>query len=351
MTALANLMMQIQQYKTSHPRARLVDIAKALGVSEREAVAAQMDEGKAFALRSDWEGLFSRIEGLGSVMALTRNTYVVSECRGSYGKPEVNGKMGLVHHGNIDLRLFLHNWHSAFALRLETPRGELRSLQFFDAKGQAVHKIFLEGESPEAAAAYDAIIRDFHIPAAELAPLQPASGGSEASRPRKSLSEAELESFRSDWRQLKDTHEFHGLLRRHGVQRLEAMELVGPEFVRELSPGVLETLLVKARATETPLMAFVGNAGAIQIYSGLVQNLKRLGDWYNVLDPSFNLHIDERGLSRAFLVKKPTRYGEVSSLEFFSHENELILSFFGVRKDDEMASPAWTRLLETLDAP
>ncbi len=346
MSALALLRTQIQQYKAENPRARLVDIAKALGVSEREAVTAQIEAGQASALKPDWEGILSRVSSIGPVMALTRNAYVVSECRGTYGAPQVNGKMGLVHHDNIDLRLFLQHWDSAFALTLSSPRGPLRSLQFFNAAGRAVHKIFLEGENSEEASA--SLIRDFHMDAGELAAPQALNQEKSSSR---ALTEAELEAFRSDWRKLKDTHEFHGLLRRHGLDRIQAMELAGAEFVRELSPTALEKLLVAARDTQMPLMAFVGNDGAIQIYSGLVQNLKRLGDWYNVLDPSFNLHIDERGRRRASLVKKPTRYGIVSSLEFFSPEDELVLSFFGVRKDDQMAPPAWTELLESLDAP
>ncbi len=347
MTAVPNLKLQIDQYKIAHPRARLGEIAKALGVSEREAVAAQIVEGLAFPLRSDWEGLLARVATLGPVMALTRNSYVVSECRGSYGAPQVKGKLGLVHHENIDLRLFLEHWHSAFALKLQTPRGELKSLQFFNAQGQAVHKIFLEAENVDAA--FATLIKEFQIDASELSSLELASAA-EPSKIQRNLSPSALESFRSDWRNLKDTHEFHGLLRRHELERIQAMELAGPEFVRELSLKALEKLLVQVAHEKMPLMAFVGNSGAIQIYSGPIKNLKRLGDWYNVLDPSFNLHIDERGLARAFFVRKPTRYGEVSSLEFYSPENELILSFFGVRDDEQMASTAWTKLLETLDA-
>lgn len=338
---------RIQQYKSEHPRARLVDIARALGVSEREAVAAQVDDGLAVALRPDWEAILARVATLGPCMALTRNKYVVSECRGLYGNPKVQGSVGLVHEGNIDLRLFLSQWHSAFALRVPNPRGELKSLQFFDARGQAVHKIFLEGEDGEAAIA--ALIADFGQDKEALPELESAPHATQEPRWRQ-LTPSELEDFRSDWRKLQDTHEFHGLLKRHRVERIQALELAEPKFVRELSPKSLEEILTRARDRGMPLMAFVGNCGCIQIYSGLVQNLKRLGDWYNVLDPIFNLHVDERGLARAFLVKKPTRYGEVASLEFFSPEHELILSLFGLREDDQKASAEWSELLESIDA-
>jgi putative hemin transport protein len=97
-------------------------------------------------------------------------------------------------------------------------------------------------------------------------------------------------------------------------------------------------------------MAFVGNPGMVQIYGGTIRNTKRMGDWMNVLDPSFNLHIDERGIDRVFIVHKPSRYGVISSLEVFSPQGELILSFFGYRKDDNQPSPGWSQLLSSLQS-
>ena len=44
--------------------------------------------------------------------------------------------------GEIDLRLFLRHWAFGYALDEDTRSGPRRSLQFFDASGTAVHKVY-----------------------------------------------------------------------------------------------------------------------------------------------------------------------------------------------------------------
>jgi hypothetical protein len=42
-----------------------------------------------------------------------------------------------------------------------------------------------------------------------------------------------------------------------------------------------------------------------------------MGPWLNVLDPGFNLHLREDLIASAWIVRKPTADGVVSSLELF----------------------------------
>ena len=48
---------------------------------------------------------------------------------------------------DIDLRIFFKNWHFGFAVTGQSPRGALRSFQFFDIDGTAIHKVFLTDAS------------------------------------------------------------------------------------------------------------------------------------------------------------------------------------------------------------
>ncbi len=66
-----------------------------------------------------------------------------------------------------------------------------------------------------------------------------------------------------------------------------------------------------------PIMVFVGNSGMIQIHSGSVKTIKQYGPWFNIMDPGFNLHVHEPTISRALVVRKPTREGIVSSLALY----------------------------------
>lgn len=334
---------RLVSYKEENPKARLVDIAKALNVSEMEAIHCQVDDDTIVALQADWQKLFAALPTLGPIMALTRNEFVVHECKGQYVPASWQGPMGLVHGENIDLRMFSSRWTYLYAVQVQNPRGILHSLQIFDGSGSAVHKIYLEkGGDLDA---YRAIVQALRISRPDLPDQLVPQPAPEAAR---KIETAAIEGFRKDWAALQDTHDFFSMLRKHRVPRLQAMDIAGPEFVREVSQASVAHLLEQAQAQGEPLMAFVGNPGMIQIYSGKVMNTKRMGDWMNVLDPTFNLHIDEKGIHRVFVVHKPTRFGLISSLEVFTAQGELILSFFGYRKDEAQPSDSWGELLSSL---
>ena len=55
--------------------------------------------------------------------------------------------MGMALGKDIDLRIFYARWAYAYAVTEDSPKGEQRSLQIYDAHGDAVHKVFLRGES------------------------------------------------------------------------------------------------------------------------------------------------------------------------------------------------------------
>jgi putative hemin transport protein len=335
---------RLEAYRVENPQARLVDIAKNLNITELEALHCQVDDQTVFALRTDWQTLFASLPNLGPVMALTRNEYVVHECKGQYAPASWQGPMGLVHSPTIDLRMFSSRWAYLYAVQVKNPRGLLHSFQIFDACGRAVHKIFLEpGGKLDV---YHQILQALKRERFEL-PRLAALALPEAPRP---IDSHAIELFRKDWAALQDTHDFFGMLRKHKLPRLQALEIAGADFACELDRNAVARLLELAQKEGEALMAFVGNPGMIQIYSGKVQQTRRVGDWMNVLDPGFNLHIHENGIDRVFVVHKPTRHGLISSLEVFSARGDLILSLFGYRKDDQQQTPSWGRLLSSLSA-
>jgi putative hemin transport protein len=95
-------------------------------------------------------------------------------------------------------------------------------------------------------------------------------------------------------------------------------------------------------------MVFVGNHGCIQIHTGPVKTLRAMGPWFNVLDPGFNLHLREDRIVSAWVVRKPTSDGVVTSLELFDAEDELIATLFGKRKPGEAERGEWRAFAETL---
>ncbi len=319
----------------AEPRLYPRDLAARLGVTEAEIVA--LDEGGlATRLRPDWTGVLARISSFGEVMALTRNADAVHEKIGTYGALEGGAAVGLFVGEAIDLRLFLAQWAFAWAVAPATPEGR-RSLQFFAADGSAVHKIFSRPGTD--LAAWDALVADF---AAVLPP--PAIVPAPAPAAPRADAAIDLAGLLAGWDGLRDTHHFHDLLRRFGVARTQAFRLAGPERARPVGRGSLRAVLEGAAGAGTPIMVFVGNRGCIQIHTGPVATLRAAGPWFNVLDAGFNLHLRESAIDTAWVVRKPTEDGVVTSLELFDAQGAAIATLFGARKPGQAEDPAWRAL-------
>ena len=101
-------------------------------------------------------------------------------------------------------------------------------------------------------------------------------------------------------------------------------------------------------STGTPIMVFVGNPGMIQIHSGPIKKVVSMGTWINVIDPRFNLHLRTDCIAKAWVVRKPTVDGIVTSVELFDAEGEAIAMFFGERKPGRPEREAWRELVKEL---
>ncbi|MDN6856013.1 ChuX/HutX family heme-like substrate-binding protein [Pseudomonas sp. CAN2814] len=335
-----------QALRAEKPRLRARDAAQHLDVSEAELTASRLGVD-AVRLRTDWAELLPALGELGQIMALTRNEHCVHERKGPYRDVTVsaNGQMGLVVSPDIDLRLFLGGWASAFAISEETAHGTQRSIQVFDRQGTAVHKVFLTEQSD--LAAWDPLVRGF------TAAEQSAELDLTALEPKAApLADGEIEvaALREGWAALKDTHHFFALLKKHQVQRTQALRLAGREWAEPLTTAELPRLLEAAGERQVPIMLFVGNAHCIQIHTGTVNNLKWMDDWFNVLDPLFNLHLKTPGVTELWRVRKPSSDGVVTSWEAFDANGELVLQVFGARKPGVPELESWRELAESYPA-
>jgi len=333
------------ELQTAEPKLRIRDAAAKLDVSEAQLLATGcgQEEVSVTRLSGDWPELIARLNELGRVMALTRNENAVHERYGIYRGAEAFHGMGQVVGPDIDLRLFYSHWHLGFAVAEEARGSVRRSLQFFDLDGTAIHKVYLTEESDQAA--YDQIVTDYR--SEDQSPYQ-AVKDLEAAKPELPDSDIDAEGLRQAWAAMEDTHQFFGLLGRFKVSRTQALRLVGTEFAQPLALNTPRLMLDAAAEQKLPIMVFVSNSGIYQIHTGKVENLKPYGDWYNVLDPDFNLHLRETGVASAWLVRKPTKDGIVTSLEIYSEDNVEIALFFGQRKPGQPENEDWRQLAENL---
>ena len=326
------------------------EIASTLTISEGELIASHAGLASAAAnglrairLDANWPALVASIESIGEVMALTRNEACVHEKVGQYRHVSHEGSIGLVV-GEIDLRIFYQHWFAGFAVTESSSKGEQRSLQFFDAQGQAIHKIHLKPQSD--VSAFDGIVSLFAAtqqePGLEVSKLE----AKPAPIPDTEINRI---GFWRAWRDLKDTHDFYTLLKKYTLTRTQALRLAEPEFVREVSKDCLRSMLHLAVQTKTPIMVFVGNPGMLQIHSGPIDRIIEQGSWINVMDPRFNLHVRQDLIERAWIVRKPTVDGIVTSIEFFDQSGEAIAMFFGERKPGKPELASWRDLVTKIE--
>lgn len=324
---------------------RARDAAAHLGVSEAELIDSGCGET---AVRLDLEDpgrLVEAIAPLGEVLALTRNEHVVIEKTGPIESVEVHRGHGVgsVVGDAIDLRLYLQRWVHGFAVAEPGRKGLRRSLQVFDACGVAVHKVFLTDQSDQEA--FDRLVSEFagrdQVPGMTISAHAPAA-------PMRPDDAVDVTGLRAAWAQLLDTHEFLRMLHRFEVGRMQALRLAGSDWAWPVVLDAPRRVLESARELHLPIMLFVANAGTVQIHTGPVRRLAAVGDWYNVLDPGFSLHLRESGVAFAWVVRKPTADGVVTGLELFDADGQLLLQCFGKRKGGQSETLAWRALLEGL---
>lgn len=327
----------------AEPGLRPVDAAARLSVSEGQLVASRVGE-RAIALAGPYAKILQELPAVGEVMVLTRNPSAVHEKVGCFDKVEIGPGHGIVLNHDIDLRLFMGQWRHGFAFEQPLEGGDVRrSLQFFDGAGVAVHKVFARPATDMAQ--WRAII-DRHRASEQKDTIavrpRPAPG------PDLADEMIDVETMRSTWADLQDTHDFFGMLRDLRVGRRQALRLAGPKFAERVGRDSVVTLLERAAASGVSIMCFVGNPGCIQIHTGPVSNIKAMGPWINVMDPGFNLHLRNDHVADAWVVRKPTSDGVVTSLEVFDENNVNFAQFFGERKPGSPERDDWRELVEGL---
>jgi putative hemin transport protein len=330
---------QIRAARAEAPKGRARDFATTHQISEADLVAAFVGHGTT-AILADPDRLIPWVGRLGDVMALTRNEHCVHERRGHYSDYRSGAFAAMVLDREIDLRIFPEHWVHAFAVEEPGEDGPRRSLQVFDAAGDAVHKVYLKPGSQHEL--WGDLLGDLRLAdqmqTLNLLPRAPV--------PPAKCDPDRAQALRQAWDRMTDTHQFLGMVKKFSMNRLGAYRVAGQPYVDRLDPEAVTLTLRQAAEAQIPVMIFVGNPGCIQIHGGPITQIVPMGPWINVMDPRFNLHLRADRLAEVYRVRKPTRSGDVLSVEGFAADGELILQIFGYRKNTP-AEP-WNALVTSL---
>jgi putative hemin transport protein len=319
--------------------------AEQIGVSEAALYCSRVGQSTT-RLRPDFSDLLKALDALGTVKAVTRNNSVVHERHGRYSKVVMEPPMhGMVLDKGIDLRIILPSWKHALAVTAPRGKATSRSIQFFDAAGNAVHKVFCLSE--DQSEAYEALVVAF----ADATQSNQFIPEVMQERPKREPAPFDAKQFEADWRAMTDPHQFFGLLGKYGLSKQAANRQVPNDLARAVAPTAIRAVLEQAAQREVPLMIFVGNRGTIQIHTGLIHKVVDARGWLNVLDAEFDLHVKEEDITEAWVVTKPAEGGRtVSSIECFDAEGTTLLSIFGERKPGKDELESWRKILASLDA-
>lgn len=339
-TLVNDLKSKWEALKAENPHVRIRNAAVELGVSEAELLITSIGEGVTV-LKPEFQNILTEVEQLGKVMALTRNDECVHERKGTYLNGDFSSPHAQLFVGeDIDLRIFLSAWKFAFGV----VAGDRKSLQFFGKDGLALHKIYLTKDSN--AEAFDTIVEKFKAEDQNVEFTFEAAAPKPAEKPD---SEIDAEGFKKSWTELKDTHDFFMMTRKFGVSRTQALRLAPEGYAAKIDNAKVVNVIEDASEKNIPIMVFVGNRGLIQIHTGEVKKVLWHQQWFNVMDPDFNLHLDVTKIAEAWIVKKPTEDGEVTAIEVFNKEGDFIVQFFGKRKPGIPELQEWKDLVASLE--
>lgn len=334
---------QYLQYKEANPKARIRDISMALAVSEMELLEVSPIEQLNY-LGDNFKAVLGEVHSLGKVMALTRNEHAVHETKGVYENVSFMEKapMGIAHNPIIDLRYFLSTWAHVYGAVFQSGKRTMYSLQFFDKYGNAVHKIYATPKTN--LEAYHALVDKYKTKDRVNLPLETKKVQPSA----QTDASLNVGAFQTAWLNMKDTHDFFGLLRKYNLTRQAAFCLAPEGTTHRVEKKAIVAMLEMAVASGTPIMVFLGNKACLQIFSGQIHKIVEMNGWYNVLDKDFNLHLKLESIDEAWVVKKYTTDGIVTSLELFDKEGNQILYCFGQRKPGIPELDMWRKIVAKL---
>jgi putative hemin transport protein len=333
---------EIRLARADNPKMRERDLAGQLGISEAELVAAHCGDG-AQRLDPRVNDLLTGLEAVGEVMALTRNESAVHEKIGAYDKVVTGPHNAMVLGENIDLRIFPKVWAHGFAVEKRDGDEIRRSLQFFDASGEAVHKVHLRPAS--SLYAYQKLVAELSSTDQSQSVIVEQVDDEASETPPGAEA---FDDLRERWSKLTDVHQFFGMLRALKLSRRQAVRMVGEDYAWQIDNDAVTAMFNHAAQGAIPIMCFVGNRGCIQIHSGPVQNVKAMGPWINILDETFHLHLRTDHIAEVWTVRKPTKDGHVTSLEAYGADGKMIIQFFGKRHEGEGERGDWRFLAENL---
>ena len=332
------------EWKRSAPGHRPRLSAREQGASEAELAACELGSSVT-RLDPHFRGIIYELPAVGEVLAVTKNEHCIHEKQGVFNHVSIGADQGYDFlNRDVDLRLFVSHWRHVFVVREDVASGPRTSLQFFDSGGAAVHIVYLTDRSNRGA--FDAIVARFRSTDQSSGIEITSSPPAPQDRPDR---EIKLAEFHACWGAAQAPLDFSSsLFREFRITRQQAFRLLGQEYAYRVERHSLRLALEGASQTQTPMVCMASNRGCIQLHTGPVNTPGAAGPWLHVRGPKFNLQLREDDIASAWVVRKPTVYGIVASLELFNRDGFCSRRSPGARKPGKPQLENWKWIASSL---
>jgi putative hemin transport protein len=128
--------------------------------------------------------------------------------------------------------------------------------------------------------------------------------------------------------------EFNAILHRFNMAREHALHLIGAEYAYPIKREGIWEMLQRMASSANPLTCLIENPGTLHIHTSSIERTTKNRRWLSILDPGFNFYLDETSVANAWVFRRPTCKGIVTSLEAYDQRGSLLAQFFGRRNDD-----------------
>ena len=331
-----------QDKKAQTPMLFPTEGAAVLGVSEFELMLASP--------HSQYMGgrcreVLEQFENFAKVESIVRNELAVHEKTAHYHNLKLGDNMGIaLNVGGLDLRFFMNRWQHMLAVT-DMSKADKPSygIQFYDEQGGAIDKVYLREMTSEAITRWQDMIQQ-QVATVDKNELTLQVKQAAADWQYKVLTDDNRDKLQRRWRKMTDIHQFYHILNKLEIDRASSYRQAPEGEAYQLSIDAINATFEQARDSQCPIMIFVGNSGIVQIQTGTIKTLKRMGEWINILDKGhndFTLHLKDKALAQLWCVKRPTADGFVTCIEGFDSKGVSILTLFGQRIEGTPELEAW----------
>ena len=243
---------------------RIRDASKILNVSEAELLSTKIDSSVKFLKINNYHEFKNELINLQSLMFLVRNESVVHEKIVKTKTLTIDSQHSslVFKNNNFLLNLSLKSIEFIFSESTSNKGNKLNSFQFFDKNGNAILKIYLKSNLYEL---FNSIVEKYNCKYSYE--LQKNSTNNQNKKTTKII-----DKF-NNW---------------------DKESLIDNQKLREA--------LLKYSALKAPINLFVFNEHCIQHHFGKIHKIVDFKGWLNVLDPMFNIHIQENEINNKFFI-------------------------------------------------